>query len=101
MTVRQGSLTKAPLRSRNSPTTLIPVIGQKYDLVPRVTNIIRATFDVKGGTLASPEGSELPLQLVSRQGEDIVLRQIFPARFSPIALYQAALTLTVVRHGRA
>jgi hypothetical protein len=55
----------------------------KYDLVPRVTNIIflvrgRGTFDVKGGTIASPEGKELPLQLGSIQGKDMLFKANLP-----------------------
>jgi glycosyltransferase involved in cell wall biosynthesis len=55
----------------------------KYDLLPRVTDIVflargRGRFEVKQGTIASPEGKELPLRVASVKGEDILLQANLP-----------------------
>jgi hypothetical protein len=55
----------------------------KYDLIPRVTDIVflargRGALSVKKGAIISPEGKELPLQIASVQGEDILLQGNLP-----------------------
>ena len=55
----------------------------KYDLIPRVTDMVflargKGTFNVKKSTILSPEGKELPLQIASVKGEDILLQGNLP-----------------------